>query len=946
MNTLDTTLSSKDIRLDLPVTVLHPSVVPDYPTPDMYAIPPGSMSAPLYDPASGMMYQPPISPAPYFDRPMSPYAYAVPPMSPPIVPYVDQGQVWLPQPSMSPVPASIYPGSHYAHPVASPYMSLVAPFAPPPRPSSAGPTASEPLHGLPSSMPSAVPPPPLLPFPTLGLTDGEREEGKGERASRISRHLRMSSRNRSASPPAHHYHMADAPPAHHDHTGTGAIALAAVPENIASAQNALSSPPTSPEMHTRKNLTLSPLPTGGDVVSPRPMLSPKVSSSKDPFEKVAALERLAAQEEEKKEVAVAPSPSVPVAVAPALSERRVNGEGQEKTLPKPPVPSGKEHVSTPRKRADSLFPPDLLEAGVDETPPTPTLAAAVTSLKVPRGLRLGNAGSGLDALEAKLLAEVGTRKPEKERAPDVRTVLPITIPRPNDVEPPVDSAISSLTLPTLDFDTDEKTLKRGKPSNRGGSDRGLEPEADFDFADAFTTRARDSKETTTARGRESRDTKKAGGSGGARKKGDKQSSEQTADVDNGVKEKELQKLRKAAQGRITAWLGRIDPDAPPQSATPPPETPPPVTLSPRRGKSPARSPAVSPARSPALTPEPPSTPLREKKSTEMVLKNIPASSPKSPPKDESQEAQAAPNPRSSGFLPIGTVRARQQQVNPSVVKVGKKPSPFDAYLLPKASPKLAVYPPRLSDSEVKYDVRSARGGKGGIVTSVATLWATGATQSQTGDKTPTLKPIPTKPPAVKPTPVAKPAKLAEQWKAKTGLDAITATSPTKPAPPIPKPKPNALKSPTSPTTIAPSFSADGRLKAMRPSPKTTTTSPTVASDPLDRSVADLTARRARMIKSSSVPAVVSSSTATPMLSSTASLARPSPVRVDRARLHTKLAPTITTIVEADTRTDTSGSTSATPAKAPGSPPAKADYAFGQARLRELIKRYQGQLNSS
>ncbi|KAI0706423.1 hypothetical protein C8Q76DRAFT_818795 [Earliella scabrosa] len=954
-------IGSKDIRLDLPVTVLHPSVVPDYPPPEMYAIPPAPMSAPLYDPTSGMMYQPPTSPAPYLDRPMSPYAYPVPPMSPPIAPYVDHGHVWLPPPSMSPMPPSIYPGSHYAHP-ASQYTSLVAPFVPPPRPSSAEPTPSQPLHGLPAGMPTVVPPPPLIPMPT-GHNDGQREEGKGERASRIAHHLRMSSRHRSASPPAHRYHLADAPPAAHVHP-TGTIALAAVPETLIAAQNATSSPPTSPEMHTRKNLTLSPLPTGGDVVSPRPMLSPKVSFSKDPFEQatqVAALERLAAQEEAHKNVAASLPP--PPVVAPALSERSAGSDSRDKTLPKPPVPSAKEHVPAARSRADALFPPDLFEAGVDETPPTPTLAAAVTSLKVPRNLRGGPNGSGLDALEARLLAEVGTRKPERARVPDVRTVLPnpITIPRANDVEPPVDSAISSLTLPTLDIDADEKTLKRGNVSRGGGSDREHEHEhehehdAELELGATSTARARDSKGTTT-RGRESRDTKRAGGSGGARRrteraeKGDKDkgSSKHTADADGGAgKDKELQKLRKAAQGRIAAWLGSIDPEEPPQSATPPPETPPPVTPSPRRGRSPtrvskspvrvsrspARSPAISPARSAAVTPEPPASPLREKKSEEVVLKNVPGSSPKS--KEEPQETQAAPNPRSSGFLPIGTVRANQA-AKANVVKFGKKSTPFDAYLLPKASPKLGVYPPRPLDSEVKYDVRSARGGKGGIVTSVAAIWAS-AGQTQPGDKAPIAKPVP-----VKPQP--KPARLAEQWKAKTGLDASSPT--TKATPPVPKPKPDALKSPTLSTSPA---SFDGRPKAMRPTPKTATSSPAVtsaASDPMVQSVADLTARRARMIKSPSVPAVVSSSTATPMLSSTASLARPSPMRVDRNKLNVKLPPTIS---EAETRTDTSNSTSGTPAagtKSPGSPPAKGEYAFGQARLRELIKRYQGQVNSS
>ncbi|KAI0689087.1 hypothetical protein C8T65DRAFT_700394 [Cerioporus squamosus] len=536
-------IGSKDIRLDLPVMILHPSVAPEYPPPDMYAIPPASMGAPLYDPASGMLYQPPMSPAPYLDRPLSPYAYPVPPMSPPIAPYIDQGQVWLPPPSMTPMPANVYaPPSHYGYP-ASQYASMAVPFVPPPRPSSAEPAPSQPLYGLPSVMPTVVPPPPLIPMPTGGgHTVGEREEGKGERASRIAHHLRMSSRHRSASPPAHRYHLADAPPAAPPAAPAhSTIALAAVPLPAHGA----TSPASSPELHARPNLTLSPLPTGGDVVSPRPMLSPKLSFSKDPFEQVTQvenLERLAEREDVQKE-AVGTSPRL--IPSPA---RSLNGESREKTLPKPPIPTGKEQVPAPRGRADSLFPPDLVAAGPDETPPTPTLAAAVTSLKVPRGLRVGNDSSGLDALEAKLLAEVGTRKPEKERAPDVRTVLsvaPIAIPRAQDVEPPVDSAISSLTLPGLDDYADEKTLKRGGISRGGGSDRELDV--------GGSARARDSRETATARGRdrESRETKKAvGASGGAKRKSEKHAADQAASAKDKDKDKDKAQILRRAHGTV------------------------------------------------------------------------------------------------------------------------------------------------------------------------------------------------------------------------------------------------------------------------------------------------------------------------------------------------------------------------------------------------------------
>jgi hypothetical protein len=106
----------------------------------------------------------------------------------------------------------------------------------------------------------------------------------------------------------------------------------------------------------------------------------------------------------------------------------------------------------------------------------------------------------------------------------------------------------------------------------------------------------------------------------------------------------------------------------------------------------------------------------------------------------------------------------------------------------------------------------------------------------------------------------------------------------------------------------------------------------------DPSLADLTARRARLIKSQSVPAAVSSSHATPMLSSTASLARSGPLP-DRRKAPIKLPPTIS-----ESQPEISQSTPRVAAV--GSPqPSKGDLAFGQARLRDLIKKYQGPATS-
>ncbi|KAI9001466.1 hypothetical protein BD414DRAFT_533215 [Trametes punicea] len=952
-------IGSKDLRLDLPIVILHPSVVPDHPPYDLYAIPPVPAAAPVYDPTSAMLYQSPTSPAPFLGRPISPYAYPGPPMSPPVGPYVDQDHVWLPPPALSPIPYNAYvpaPTPFYGH-MASPPASVTPFLAPPPRPSSAEPTPSQPLYNMPSGLSPIVAPPPLLPMPTGGNQVGIREEGKGERASRISHHLRMSSRHRSVSPPAHRYHVPDhAPP-------LPSVTLAAVPPAHAVPQNVSFSPGSSPG--TRRppttTLSLSPLPTGGEVVSPRPMLSPKRSFTNDPFDQVTQvenLERIAAQQE--RDISISGLGPVP---RPALSER--SAESRDKTLPKPPVPTDKDKVPSARMRADALFLPALADAVPEEAqpPPTPTLAA-VTPLKVPRGLRLGNDSSGLDALEARLLAEVGTRKPEKERAPDVRTVLPIAIPRgpAADVDPPNDSAISSLTLPGLDMEADvadEKTLRRGGDvSVRAGSERDVGEGADSTRARASKetapTRARESKETQRGRERD-REAKKSGSGGTKRERAEKHSSKRSDGKEKErEKDKELHHLRKAAQGRIAAWLGSIDPDAPPPSGTPPPSTPPPasspsaaaVSLPLRpTARSPARSPAVSPSRSPEVSParsagrspgrspaRSPATrspersprfsqdvpsPAARATAAEQKAKEVTTPNETAPP----EETQAAPNPRSSGFVALGTARMAPT-LPPQTTTNGTKPelksaAPWDAYLLPKASPRLAVYPPRTSDPEVKYDVRSARGGRGGIVTSVAALWASAAQSAP--------QKAPPKPVVAPPKPQPKPAKLAGERMTKTALDAA---------------KPSAPKSEPSKSPALP----DARPKALNPTSKTASSSPVVTTpipEPAAASVADLTARRARMIKSASVPAVVSSSLATPMISSTASLARPAPAPAERRKLNVNLPPTISEGPDAHGKV---------PASAPSTPgtkssPAKAELAFGQARLRELIKRYQGQVNS-
>ncbi|KAH9948610.1 hypothetical protein B0H21DRAFT_733269 [Amylocystis lapponica] len=667
---------------------LHPLAVPALPPPDSFPLL-QPYNVPIYDP-SAMIYSAPTSPAPYMDRPYSPT---------PTLPRQYQGQVWLPPPqpyhSFSPPPLS----HQYYYPPPVVTQPLVSPWSPPPRPSSAEPLPSQSLFDLPAGLPSSSVTQPLIPLSTDNQPAAEREEGKGGRASRISMHLRMSSRHRSTSPPAHRYSVPSSEPP-----------PAAAPSQL--------------------------LP--GSVVSPRPMLSPKRSFSDDPFEQathVQTLERIAARLELDSD---------------AEADRN-------KTLPAPPVPTGKQKLeaSPVRTRAETLFP--------DGTPPTPTLAA-VTSLKVP---------VGLDALEAKLLAEVGTRKAEKAE---------------------------HLALPGLDADT--MTLRMGR-AGWGSSD--LEKRQEWG----------------------SRDTKKSGSSA-VRK--DRHGGRRVESIPVRTRSPPV---AQGSTGTCCCVVGQHRPDLPPQSATPPSVSPLPLV---------ADLPALS------------STAPGEKKDRVDVETPL--------RRNSEQDVSAAPNPRSSGFAPMSTLRANTLQ---RAMLTGATAA---------VASRLAVYPPRPLDSEVRYDIRSARGGRGGKVASVAAIWASATQQAA----------------ATKPTPA--PAGMFKESHVK-------------------------LEPPIARKTIP---------------PKLISHTPQASPDSKPTPCADVMAKRARMNKSSSVPAAISSSLATPMLSSTASLARPSPPLNERHKMNIKLPPTIPegeTIAEAKSA----------PVKAQVT---KGELAFGQARLRELIKRYQGQ----
>ncbi|KAJ7068875.1 hypothetical protein B0H15DRAFT_871713 [Mycena belliarum] len=920
---------SKDIELDLPVTVVHPSALPELPPPPQQY---------EYTSTPPLGYQPP-----YADPRASPYGgYPALPMSPPIpTAYADpqQTHVWLPPQPYQYYSPPVPPGHQQQHyffppPPTSPvYQPLPLNLA---RPLSAG--------GHTTNL--------LVP----GQLPVDAEEGKGERASRITQHLRQTTRNRSASPLSHRYPLPT----------TNPIPIPQTMHNVAPMDS--------------NTLAVSPAAgSGGAVISPRPVLSPKASFA-DPAtpksERVEELERMAEAvalktsnlsgdlprstlsadtlkpAKEKRRKSKSPSKRSSKrdkvkekGVAELLAESDIN-----KTLPGPPVPTGKiAPPSAARARVDTYF--DLPAEGsptsaqltprfADEElgqPKTPTLTAM-------RRPGLLTSESGLDALERRLLVEVGTRKMPAPPRPDVRSVVaaPVDIPakRPDSA---VDSAISSLTL--------------------AGGMHGPDRDRDSDERD------RDSDERTQGPKKSSSGRTERGD--GERRSGRKKEKEK-------AKEGEPRNMRKAAKGRVAAWLGGIDPEAPPdvdhvspspdieaEAASVPPadgavspikaavthvegelET---IVPNPRSSgfvpvntfkrdpfqRIPAGNPADEAKRiaelwsatAPVLSDKSAASPrvTSPTRVPQSVHTNRDVSPPSSPPKANSVGGglngwKPVLSPAAVAGVPKKVVAPSPRQ--PVYISSPSSPPKANAFAgglngwkpvlssaavaeVPKKivapSPRLPAFPPRL-DPEVKYDIRSARGGRGGKVTAVASLWATGALTEPPKDAAP------------------KPA---------TAVDFLRSKPVPKPAPdPVSKPAPAPVSTARPTPTSTPKPAVGGR---------TTGAASTPAAKPLDKPTRPI-------IKSASVPAVISSSHARPTLSSTASLARPSP----KPRAPPKPAPTITesaSEVVAGLKGRVQASMSFVPAKAPTPTPSGSkpgDLAFGQAKLRDLIKKYQGQ----
>ena len=778
-------------------------------------------------------------------------------------------------------PTLALPEQYYPEGPSSPNPHLQH-YTPLPRPASAEPHPQMPYYdasivsGLPISIThlplpqSPVSYPPQT-FESNPQHNADSEEGKGLRASRISQTLHLSSRHRSVSPLSHRYPMPQSSVQH---------------VSPRSTQHCPIQVPNLP----------NPYDSQGVLHSPRPIPSPKQSySGHSPrSENVCTLERMADEVDGRGGDLSADLPKRMASMALNV----------DKTLPSPPVPSGRQV----RPYIEAVFTdaagPELspLKSALESAaphPPTPPLAA-ITPIKFPRaptalsglGANLGRGipqESGLDALERRLLAEVGTRRQDAgELRPDVRSVVqPIMIPSGGAPAGVNDSAISSLTLadrdaflrgdegeqeqeqqpePEQDRDSDERTQHRGGRHNQSDDEREVRTQRGRGWTKSKHSDEDDEKRAARKRERE-------------RKKG----------------KNEMRKLRSETKGRIAAWLGEID------AASPPLMDDSLSTLSPTASH---------------FVPITDNEPFAPVPSSEVPL---PSSGDRECGSTSfNDDVSAAPNPRSSGFVTISTLKAigvqrspvpapdntqddldtgmkvplpessvpgpilRKMSADQSTVAgpagalsgapsaIPKSPGitavsfiPPSSRHVPSLSPRPARHSPQPQAPEVKYDIRSARGGRGGKVMEVASLWAAKADGAETQAKPNRVAP-----------PVKRPVNYGGRLPIKSPLSSQN----------------NGLVD----------TSKEGRGKAT----KTT--------------------------KATTVPAIVSSSHAVPMLSSTASLARSPPN--PRTPTSIPLPPMIS---------ETMSNGNIVKAAIPKTTRPPSDLGFGQARLRDLIKKYQG-----
>jgi hypothetical protein len=923
------TITSEDTVIILPLTIYHSLAVSEVP-----ASPPH----PTFSPCS---YPAPVSPG-----------LLSPPPGTKLIPVYTGNQMqqydptW-PSPSVRPV-SSYLPNPHLEqethnwqdipYPYASPMQRSISV-----RPPSQAPYYTPGLSTSHTPSPRLLPPPPthvsytsyILPGLPIEIIDGytSPDHLQGAAASPTSQNIRSA---------AHYHPVSPKPPS----------------QSLAQDQ-----PPT-PVRARPPPIQIPSLPNPHDsqgvVHSPRPVPSPKpsFSGSVPKCVNVNELERMADEVGKQVDNLSLDLPKGDAGVdvqgsqGPKLD--RQPDLSVDKTLPAPPVPTSKDrHPFAQHPRVDTLFTTEGMvsdhsgfPSSTDHLPralPTPPIAA-ITPIKFPKaptelsglGANLGkdvSPESGLDALERRLLAEVGTRRFDAEERPHVRSVVqPITIP-PSGPPPDTvnDSAISSLTLACRedflkadpereqeqDRDSDERTQHMGRGRHSLSEDD----------RDARTQKGRSSRKLGKSKHSEE-DLERAGHRRERRK----------------VKDDEGRKLRQVAKGRVAAWLGEIDISAPPVMDDPASFISPttshfvPITESASFGPAPAemtdnepearrRGGVIATDKDVSASPNPRSSGFVTISSLSAVVATDGSggeASPFKPSPRPSSVIDFRQTPSSSPSRPSTTTHQSPMSRSPSAEVKRSQPSdapPRTRPSQPQPQPppptqltrlfpgRLPRFPSMPADPEVKYDVRSARGGKGGKVTQVASLWAAKA-NAKAGDTTPVPAAVPKRskvPPAMR-----------------------------KPALNVPKRSPTSTRSP--PTGLG--FGTG------------------VATGPVGRNHIRIggeirtgmgpgTREVSKATKATTVPAVLSSSHAVPMLSSTASLARAKAHGPGQGLGQGRTLPPMISETMSDLRSASKSGggvkTSAGVGVGGGGGPGRAlgDLAFGQARLRDLIKKYQG-----
>ena len=341
--------------------MIHPSAV----TPALLASIPAALSG------DGSTSPPPVASSPPFQN-ANPYEYRN--VSPPNAGPAFGGPSSYQQPSpapwelqmqpLQPYPASPYSPQHqfffddrspqieYQNPYPSSYASglMSPPLPPPPRPLSAGPyplaTSAIPAITYPQEPQQEFFPTNQNHFTGLPAFEGQAIPPDNplaeDRASRISRHLRRSSRHRSLSPPRGRPSL---------------LRLDAIPAPIMEYSN------IAPQ---RQNLPDNSQPP---LLSPRPGPSPQTSyfdeqegASRSPggsgqSPRVQELERIVSSFEEDKNVADPGLAGVPV--VKAATESAVVSPRLDKTLPRAPSPALLPHITTlkdPGRSGDQSHP--------------------------------------------------------------------------------------------------------------------------------------------------------------------------------------------------------------------------------------------------------------------------------------------------------------------------------------------------------------------------------------------------------------------------------------------------------------------------------------------------------------------------------------------------------------------------------------------------------------